>query len=79
MTDIKLNYENKKTVFWRRFIVSMEVMIIGYGSNDNRVRIWERVEWMICHSDYKYLHQRLLPAIINFLSLSDEDSCHHLQ
>ena len=29
---------------------------------------------MACHSERKYLDQRLLPAIINFLCLSDEDS-----
>ena len=32
---------------------------------------------MVCHSDHQYLHHRLLPAIINFLSQSDEDSYHH--
>ena len=48
---------------------------VGYGSNDNRIRIGERVELeqMVCPSDCKYLHQRLLLAIINFLSLNVED------
>ena len=41
--------------------------MIGYGSNDNRLRIEKRVESMVCHSDCKYLNQRLLLAIINFL------------
>ena len=36
------------------------------------------MERMVFHSDCKYLNQRLLPAIINFLSLSYEDSYHHL-
>ena len=51
---------------------------VGYGSNDNKLRIGERVEWVICPSDRQYLHERLLPAIINFLVLSDECSYHHL-
>ena len=41
----------------------------GFGSNYNRLRIGEKVEWMVCHSDCKYLH---------FLSQSDEDPYHHL-
>ena len=32
---------------------------------------------MVCHSDCKYLRQ--VSSIINFLSLSDGDSYHHLQ
>ena len=51
---------------------------VGYGSNDNRLRIGGIIEWMVCCSDYKYLPQRLLPVIINFLSQSDEDSYYHL-
>ena len=39
------------------------MVLVGYGSNDNRLRIWERVEWMVCHSDRKHLYQRPLPAI----------------
>ena len=53
----------------------------GYGSNsnnDNRLRIGESIEWMVCHSGRQYLHHRLLvPAIINFPSQSDGDSYHH--
>ena len=37
-----------------------------------------RVEWMVCHSDRQYLHHSLLPAIIDFLSQSDENFYHHL-
>ena len=32
---------------------------------------------MICHSDCQYLHHSLLPAIIVFLSQSDENFYHH--
>ena len=28
----------------------------------------------MCHSDFKHLHQRLLPAIYQFVWLSDEES-----
>ena len=39
---------------------------VGYGSNDNRLRVWEKVDWMVFHSDSKYLHQRQLPVIHQF-------------
>ena len=29
---------------------------IGYESNNYRLNIVKRVEWMVCHSDHKYLH-----------------------
>ena len=32
---------------------------------------------MVCHSDCQYLHCSLLPAIIDFLSQSDENFYHH--
>ena len=36
------------------------------------------VEWKVGDSDRSYIHQRLLPAIISFLGLSDEDFKHDL-
>ena len=39
---------------------------IGHGSNDNSLRTGETANWMVCYSDRKRLHQRVLPAIINF-------------
>ena len=48
----------------------------GYGNNDNRFRIEERVEWMFYYSDRKYIHQ--VSLIISYLILSDEDFNHHL-
>ena len=42
------------------------MVLLGYASIDNRLRVWEKVEWMVCHSDYKPLHQRVLPAIHQF-------------
>ena len=59
--------------------VHWQGLSVGYESNDNRPRIEEIVEWMVLHSDRKYLHWRLLPAIINFLSQNDEVSYHNLQ
>ena len=37
-----------------------------------------RVEWMVGDTDRSYFHQRLVPAIISFLGLSDEDFKPHL-
>ena len=31
------------------------------------LRVLERMEWMVCHSNRKYLHQRLLPAVYKFI------------
>lgn len=38
----------------------------NYGYNGNRWMVWERVEWMVWHSDLKYLRQRLLLTIYQF-------------
>ena len=37
-----------------------------------------KMQSMVWHSDTAYFHQRLLPAIINFLSLNNKDSYDHL-
>ena len=38
------------------------------------MRIGEMMKWIVCHSDCKYLHQKLLPSrIINFLSQRDRE------
>ena len=55
-------------------VLHWQRLSVGYGSNDKKMSIGEGVEWMVCHFDRKYLHHRLV--IINFLSLSDEDSYH---
>ena len=49
------------------------MVLVGYRSNDNRLRIGERVHWIVCHSDFKHLHQNLLPEITNFLGRNNED------
>lgn len=57
-----------------RGMQDLVMVIVEYGSNDNRLKIKERVERMAYHSDRKHLHQRLLHASTNFLCLSDVDS-----
>ena len=62
---------------WRRCFgrghqKAMEVMIKQAEDRGNN-----RVDGLLCHSGCQYLHHRLLPAIINFLSQSDGDSYHH--
>ena len=47
---------------------------VGYGSNDNRLRVWEKLDYIVCHSDSNHSHQRLLSAITIFLGLSDKES-----
>ena len=42
------------------------MVLVGHGRNDNRVRVWEKVDWMGLHSDCVHLHERLLPAIQQF-------------
>ena len=67
------------SMLWRDCVGKGYESIVGYESTVNRLRIGERVDWMVCHFDCKCFHQkRLLLAIINFLSLSDEDSYYHL-
>ena len=39
------------------------MVLVGYGSNDNKLRLWKKVDWMVFHSVCKHLHQRLLPAV----------------
>ena len=29
------------------------MVLVGYGINDNKLRVREKVEWMVVHSDYK--------------------------
>ena len=36
------------------------MVLVGYVINDNRLRVREKKDWMVFHSDCKYLRQRLL-------------------
>ena len=41
------------------------MILIGYGRNNNRLEMWEKVDWMIYHNYYvQYNH---------FMSLSDKE------
>ena len=42
------------------------MVLIGYGSDDNRLRVLDKVDWMVSHSNCKHLHQRLLPTMHQF-------------
>ena len=43
------------------------MVLVGYQSSDNKVKVWEKVDWMICYFDCKHFSQRLLlPAIHQF-------------
>ena len=50
-------------------------VLVGYGSNDNRLRVWKKaVDCMVFHSDCKHLHQRLLPEIHQFSEPEQQES-----
>ena len=42
------------------------IILVGYGSNNNRLRVYEKVHWLLCHSDLKHLPQRVLLAMHQF-------------
>ena len=42
------------------------MVLVGYESNDNRLRVWEKGDWMAFHSDRKHLHHRLQPLLHQF-------------
>ena len=42
------------------------VLLVGYGSKNHRLRVYENVDWTVCHSDHRYFFQRLLFALKQF-------------
>ena len=52
------------------------MVLVGYGSNGNKLRLWKKVDWMVFHSVCKYLHQRLLPAMHQFSDPEQYDMSH---
>ena len=46
------------------------MVLVGYGSNGNKIRVGEKLNWIICYSDCNHLHQRSssssLPEIYQF-------------
>ena len=39
------------------------IVLVGYGSNNNRLRVYGNGDETVCHSDHKFLPQRVLFAI----------------
>ena len=56
-----------------RFLRQTASTSFGGKSNDDRLRVGKGVEWLVWLSNCKYLYERLLPVITNFLSLCNED------
>ena len=57
------------------------MVLLGCGSDENKLRLWKKVNWMVFHSVCKYLHQRLLPAMHQFsdpeqYGMSDCEPCY---
>ena len=46
---------------WNLVIVS-----VGYGGNSNILSVYENVDWMACHSDHRFLSQKVLFTIKQF-------------
>ena len=42
------------------------MVLIGYESDDNRLRVLDKVDRMVSHPSCKHLHQRLLPTMHQF-------------
>ena len=42
------------------------MVLIEYGSNNNRLRVREKVDWMVYYFHCKHLHQRILREIQSF-------------
>ena len=50
------------------------MVLVGYRNNDNKLKIWENVDWIVSHSDRKHLHQNYYLQYTKFLSLSKKES-----
>ena len=57
---VKLRMETKWSNWFFRGMWILRMVLVGYGSNDERLRKWERVDWTVYQSDFKLLHQGLL-------------------
>ena len=69
MRMLKLGSKSNQATSFLGMLTLMMVLLV-YGSNHNRLKVdWEKVDWMVCHSDHKHFHQRLLPIIHQFSEL----------
>ena len=41
-----IRYDNAKL----RMKIKLNMILVGYGSNGNRLRVWGTFDWMVCHS-----------------------------
>ena len=39
------------------------MILVGYGSNDNSLGVWEKLDLIVFHSDCRDLYQRQLTAL----------------
>ena len=42
------------------------IVLVGYGSNNNKLRVYENVDWTACSSGHKFLSQIALFATKQF-------------
>ena len=42
------------------------IVLVGYGSNNNKLIVYDKVDWTACYSGHKFLSQRALFAIKQF-------------
>ena len=42
------------------------IVLVVYGSINNRLRVYENVDWTVCYSDHKFLPHSVLFAIKQF-------------
>ena len=66
--------ENQLKKLVSRGMWVLVMVLVGHGRNNNRLRVWETVDWMVCYSDCKHLHERLLPEMHQFSELDDKES-----
>lgn len=48
------------------------MVLVDYGSNDNKLQMEGSGEWMVCHFDREDLHLRHLLAVTSLLCLSEQ-------
>ena len=64
-------------IFFVRQLVSrgmggLVMVLVDYGSNDNKIQMEESAAWMVCHFDREDLHLRRLLAVTSLPCLSEQ-------
>ena len=39
------------------------MVLVVYENTENGLRVWEKLDWITCHSDCEHVHQRLITVI----------------